>query len=85
MFEVNRKMMLCAAVGGDIGDYENMILTRIPYVKCPHVLSTDVNAYEPSKPHCSASEIELKRIVFSGESIGSVGKCSTCNKIYYGD
>ena len=87
MFEVNRKMMLCADVGGSVRDYENMILvsTGSPYVKCPHVPSVSTNTYELTRPYFDASEIMFEKIYFSSRVIGKVGRCEKCNKIYYED
>jgi len=75
MFKVNKKMMLCAAVGGEIEDYKVMIHTNLIIIRCPHV------EYETET--ITSTIINLRQLRYEGESMGYAGRCENCGKIYY--
>ncbi len=75
MFKINKKMMLCAAVGGDIEDYKAMIQTNFITLRCPHV--------ERENNIVSSTIINLRQLYYDGELIGYAGRCERCGKIYY--
>jgi C4-type Zn-finger protein len=73
MSNINKKMMLCAAVGGEIEDYKAMMQTNLITLKCPHT----------ENRMATSTIVNLKKLAFESESMGYVGRCERCGKIYY--
>lgn len=74
-FTINKQMMLCASVGGNIEDYINMFLitSDLKIIQCPHVEEGKLSTWY----------VELQEFAFSKEKIGRVGRCKKCGKIYW--
>ena len=83
---INKKMMLCAAIGGESAeDIKNMIITPYDHITCTHFNQEPV--WIPleisEKLNFDTAVVELTELIFAGESCGKVGRCSKCNRIYY--
>ena len=78
MATINKKMMLCAVVGGDLHDYVShmMDVSHIngDMVQCIH--KPEIERPTPIDP------VIMKAIGFSNIRVGMVGRCS-CGKIFY--
>ena len=74
MFEINKKMMLCAAVGGEVEDYQKMINSELITLRCPHVENSIV---------VTSTIVNLRQLAFDRSMMGWVGRCERCGKIYY--
>lgn len=74
MFKINKQMMLCAAVDGDIADYQKMIESSLITLRCPHVENGVV---------VTSTIINLRQLAFEGSKMGWVGRCERCGKIYF--
>jgi len=86
MFSPNKKLMLCASVGGNVEDYLTMIEVDIPFIKCAHIPPVHHVYHENKIPKYIAgnfTNIELKPIGFDNEFMGYVGRCPKCHKVYY--
>jgi len=75
MFRINKKMMLCAAIGGSVDDYNRMLSTELITLRCPHV--------DREKETTSATIVSLRQFRYESENIGYVGRCENCGKIYF--
>lgn len=86
--EINKKMLLCAMVGGDEQALTQMREVRYDdrLVRCAHTTPISL-AIPESLSGCIGVEVnivtvELKPIVGGNEVAGRVARCS-CGKIYY--
>lgn len=82
------RMFLCSVVDGTIEDLMNMRKLRLPErgAVCSHISpATPCTNNIPEQVACSNEFVELHDIAFGNRrgSIGLVGRCTTCGKIYY--
>lgn len=85
MSKINKKMMLCAVVGGDIEDYQKMYETNLEFIRCSHSPKIEPCYIENNlvfDNRIITNDIKLKKLAFENELVGYVGKCD-CGKIYY--
>jgi hypothetical protein len=90
MFKVNKRLMLCAAVGGDVSDYEKMVpVFKGIHVEHPH-MDRSWFGMEPvpgksctDKPEFNTVSVILDRLTFENEIVGYVGRCEECGAIFY--
>ncbi len=83
MVSINKKMVLCAMVGGDNKDYEKMIEVVLMRIRCPHFVLETFDGNTNREMIDNASAIELNKLWIHGKDIGFVGRCEKCGKIYY--
>ena len=87
MSVVNKKMLLCAASGGTIEDYDRMMLIKDAIIaRCVHTVPniTCMSSLEFTEPPALINHnVQLQKIVFDRQAIGWVGRCPGCGKIYY--
>ena len=85
---INKRMMLCAVVGGSIEEYNEMIEVHNLYaINCPHY-GKHYQPWNNEDTTIKASiftqyeTLHLKAMHFNGEKVGAIAKCPTCGKIY---
>jgi len=89
---INKKMMLCGAVGGDVDMYNAMIeVEECKTINCSHfkeasIWNEEIKAWEPEF-FTQYETLRLKTLVHKSEEgdivVGAVVRCPTCGKIYY--
>jgi hypothetical protein len=70
---INKKMMLCAVVGGQKEDLDKMLEVRnihMNFIQCEHIDG-------------STAYFELRQMAFERQMVGHVARCSLCGRIYY--
>ncbi|MCX7924164.1 MAG: hypothetical protein N3B21_19470 [Clostridia bacterium] len=90
MGEINIKMMLCAVMNGTIEDYHRMALVHYPDFTCNHIKTRPITTIEANMGQISEdrdivtkNQIRLEPFGYGNRTIGYVGRCPSCNRIYY--